>query len=290
VPTISKHPVEYFGYSFTNFSNKAQKARNKQYCPFLDDNCKKPRKSEPRIKVGVCTVGYRGNWLSQHEPIIICPFRFYQREVYDKIVEKYFGELSDEYEIEWVPEVSMGVGGSIDFVIVKLRKEGGLKTIEDFVCVEFQAAGTTGTPWGAVLEFKKHKKFLEETYKFGINWANEFAKTMMQQVYKKGNIVESWGKKIIFVFQDVGLGYLENSYDVSGLRDTSERDSILFYVFKMVWDDKSNGWKLKFNREMSTNTEGVRRILSGAKSGAYPTIERFKENIKRKMANASIAV
>lgn len=178
----------------------------------------------------------------------------------------------------------MGVGGSVDFVLVKLRKNGDSQTIEDFVCIEFQAAGTTGTPWGAILEFKKHKRFLRESYKFGINWANEFAKTMMQQVYKKGNMIELWGKRIIFVFQDVGLNYLKSSYDVRGLRDTSEKDSIRFYTFNMVWDDKRCRWKLEFDKEMSTNTKGVSRILAGAESASYPTIEKFKENIKRKMS------
>lgn len=282
-PSLGKHLAEYFGYSFTDLSDEAQNARNTQYCPFIEKECKKPRKSEPHIKVGVCTVGYKGKWLERHEPVIICPYRFYQEEVFTTVVEKYFGDLSNDYEIVWVPEVSMDSGGSIDFVAVKLRKYGDLKTIEDFVCVEFQAGGTTGTPWAGVLEFKEHKKLLKKSYKFGINWANEFAKTMMQQVYKKGHIIESWRKKIIFVFQDVGLKYLEGSYDTSGLRQTSEEDSILFYTFKLVWNDDINGWKLEFDKEVSTNTEGVRCILSGAESEKYPTIERFKENIRRKM-------
>jgi hypothetical protein len=283
-PPLGKYPVEIFGHLITNHSEEAQKAIVAQYCPFLQRECKKPRKSEAHIKVGICTVGYKGEWLKQYEPVIICPYRFYLPEIFDIVTKKYFGELIDEYEIVLVPEVSMGVGGSVDFVAVKIRKYGELKTMEDFVCIEFQAGGTTGTPWEAVLELKEHKKLLKNSYKFGINWANEFAKTMMQQVYKKGHIIESWGKRIIFVLQDVGLNYLENAYDTSGLRPTSEEDSILFYTFKMVWDDDLNSWNLEFDRELSTNTEGVRRILSGAEIKDYPTIEQFKENIRRKMS------
>ena len=37
--------------------------------------------------------------------------------------------------------------------------------IEDFLCVEIQAAGTTGTPWQAVMDFKRTGSFQEETYK-----------------------------------------------------------------------------------------------------------------------------
>ena len=36
-------------------------------------------------------------------------------------------------------------------------------------------------------------------------------KTMMQQVYKKGQVIETWNKKIVFVIQDVALEYLENA-------------------------------------------------------------------------------
>ena len=60
-PEFTQHPTEIFGYAFTNLSSEAQAARNNQFCPFLDGECRKPRKSEPEVKVGVCTVGYKGN-------------------------------------------------------------------------------------------------------------------------------------------------------------------------------------------------------------------------------------
>jgi hypothetical protein len=96
--------------------------------------------------------------------------------------------------------------------------------------VEFQAAGTTGTPWEAVLDFQKSRKFSKQTYNYGINWANEFAKTMMQQVYKKGMVVESWNKRIVFVMQDVGMEYLKaGSYNITGLHEpATAKDSIQF--------------------------------------------------------------
>ncbi len=51
----------------------------------------------------------------------------------------------------------------------------------------------------------------KNAYTYGLNWANEFMKTMMQQVYKKGQVIETWNKKIVFVIQDVALEYLENA-------------------------------------------------------------------------------
>ena len=67
-PEFTQHPTEIFGYAFTDFSLKAQTARNNQFCPFLDSECRKPRKSEPEVKVGVCTVGHNGNVLEKIIP------------------------------------------------------------------------------------------------------------------------------------------------------------------------------------------------------------------------------
>lgn len=194
-PSLKRHPAEYFGYPYTIHNAITKKARKEQYCPFLDGECKKPRKSQPEIKVGVCSVGYKGSFSEEYVPVIICPHRFKVGKVFETIKTHCFADISDDYELGWAPEVSMGTAGSIDYAIFKRKKyEPLVGGIEDFVCVEFQGAGTTGTPWEAVREFKKTGKFLKEKYAYGINWANEFVKTMMQQVYKKGIVVETWNK------------------------------------------------------------------------------------------------
>ena len=56
-PEIKKFPTEIFCYSFTDKSEQARKALEQQYCYFLKGVCNKPRKSEPNIKVGVCSLG-----------------------------------------------------------------------------------------------------------------------------------------------------------------------------------------------------------------------------------------
>ena len=141
-PEFTQHPTEIFGYPFTNLSSETQTARNNQYCPFLNGECKKPRKSEPKVKVGVCTVGYKGNFLEKITPVIVCPHRLQEPVVYDTIEKLYFGVLSDDYRVGWASEVSCGGAGSIDFVAAKM-KEG---IIEDFVCVELQAGGYNRIP------------------------------------------------------------------------------------------------------------------------------------------------
>lgn len=255
-PELTQHPTEIFGYPFVDASSEAQDARQEQFCPFLSGECKKPRKSQPLIKVGVCTVGYKGNFLEQMTPIIICPHRLKESVIYRTIEKLYFGEAKPS-QIKWVSEVSCGVAGSIDFVAAKMEHS----TIQDFICVEFQAAGTTGTPWEAVLDFQQTISFKKKTYKYGINWANEFSKTMMQQVYKKGLVMEYWRKKIVFVIQDVGLDYIQHATDASGLHEVREEDSIHFCTFRMVWNEQLGTWRLSFDKRVGTNTEGIRKIL-----------------------------
>ena len=283
-PEFTQHPTEIFGYAFTDLSSEAQTARNNQFCPFLEGECRKPRKSEPEIKVGVCSVGYKGNFLEKLTPVIVCPHRLQEKVVYNTIERLYFGVLTDDYQIKWASEVSCGVAGSIDFVAAKMKS--GI--IEDFICVELQAAGTTGTPWPGVVDFKQTGRFKQQNYKYGINGANEFLKTMMQQVYKKGMVVEHWKKKIVFVIQDVGLDYIQSSTDASDLRDAREEDAIHFCTFKTTWDESLNAWQLKFNRRVSTNTEGVRKMLGGAHEDRLPTITEFQNKISARLLNADV--
>lgn len=210
--------------------------------------------------------------------------RLQEPVVYDTIEKLYFGILTDDYQIKWASEVSCGVAGSIDFVAAKMKSS----IIEDFICVELQAAGTTGSPWPGVVDFKQTGRFKQQNYKYGINWANEFLKTMMQQVYKKGMVVEHWKKKIVFVIQDVGLDYIQSSTDAGDLRDATDEDAIHFCTFRTVWDESRNAWQLKFSRRVSTNTEGVRKMLGGAHEDRFPTITEFQNKIRARLSNADV--
>lgn len=278
-PQFTQHPTEIFGYPYINKDDDVQAIRDKQFCHFLNGECKKPRKSQPNVKIGVCTVGYKGKFHKKITPVIICPHRFEEPIVYNTINEMYFNNLPNEYQLRWASEVSCGVAGSIDFVVAKIKEE----KIEDFLCVEFQTAGTTGTPWQAVLDFKQTGSFQKERYKYGINWANQYIKTMMQQVYKKGMVIESWGKKIVFVMQDVGLAYIQSTTDAQDLHEVRENDAIHFCTFSLKWNKSTMNWQLEFNKRVSTDIEGIRKILGGAHQDKFPTIDEFETNINNRL-------
>lgn len=274
-PEIGRYPIEVFGHTYNDKSEEAKRDWENQFCPYLGRECTKPRKSEPHIKVGICSLGYQGSFLDHFEPVIICPFRFLENIVFQSIHDKFFPEWQ---HYVWVKEVNMGVSGNVDYVAVKTDAEK--ETPLDFFCVEFQANGTTGSPYPYVKDLLKNGVY-ENTYTYGLNWANEFMKTMMQQVYKKGQVVETWNKKIVFVIQDVALEYLENAVDTSDLRQSMD-DVIHFMTYRLEWSEEENRFVLALSRWVSTDLNGINKILAGANPDQYLTQQNFLENAARK--------
>lgn len=196
------------------------------------------------------------------------------------IEEKY---LTGWNNVHWVQEVDMGVGGSVDYVAFELNEKG---KVTRFQCVELQAAGTTGTPYPYAVAMAKKQPINTISASFGINWANEFTKTMMQQALKKGKIVEAWGKKIVFVIQDVAMMYLQATSDCSLLEDYNPELPVDFCTFKMVHGQ--DGWHLTYDRIYSTSMDGINRIIAGADNESYPTTSDFISKIKSKAADDGV--
>lgn len=275
-PPVNKFPTEIFCHPYKGHEKKLKSALQQQYCKFVRGTCVKPRKSEPEIKVGICSVGYKGDFLSEYTPVILCPQRFKEDAFFETIREKY---LSDWDNVEWIPEVNIGVGGSVDYVAISRTADG---RIADFLCVEIQAAGTTGSPYQAVRDYKECGCFKRDSYNYGINWANEFSKTMMQQAYKKGKIVEHWKRKIVFAVQDVAMDFIRSASNASRLTTSDAKKPVDFCSFKLVWNEETAQWELRFDSIVSTDIEGVSLILGGADVDCYPTEEEFILNIVKK--------
>ena len=272
---LGRYPIEVFGHVYSDTGAVATNDRNCQHCPYLNRECTKPRKSEPHIKVGICTVGYKGSFLDHFEPVIICPFRFLDDVVFDSIHDRFFPAWRDT---RWVKEVTMGVSGNVDYVAVKTDASGS--NAEDFYCIEFQANGTTGSPYPYVQDLLRLGHYAG-SYTFGLNWANEFMKTMMQQVYKKGQVVVHWNRKIVFVIQDVALQYLESAVDTADLRNDMN-DPVHFMTYSLRWNESGNKFDLYHDRWVSTDLDGVNKILAGANAEEYLSEDDFLENAIRK--------
>lgn len=275
-PAIERYPIEVFGTVYNDNSKQAILQREQQFCPFIGRQCNKPRKSEPEVKVGICSLGYK-NFDNDFEPMIICPNRFLEGIVFDTIKQKFFPTWKPE-QTKWIKGVNLGVGGNMDFVASKISENND--SVEDFLCVEFQANGTTGSPYGYVKDLISNGCYSEK-YTYGLNWANEFMKTMMQQVYKKGNIVAHWGRKIVFVIQDTAMEYLYHTVDTSELRECME-DPIHFFTYKIIWNDEKCKFELCHSGWKSADLHGINTILAGANLEKYLTPEDFISNIEAK--------
>ena len=273
---IDKFPIEVFCYDYECRTELSRLAIKQKYCKYINGTFVKPRKSEPHLKVGICSVGSTVNNGGKYHPVIICPQRFKEESMFEAIRKNH---LSNWTNVKWIQEVNIGVGGSVDYVAVEVDEHDRVK---DFLCVEIQAAGTTGTPYQWVEELKEKGHYTNSRKKaFGINWANEFAKTMMQQAYKKGRIVESWHRKIVFVIQDLAIEYLQHTTDCSKLTLYNHDSPIDFCSFNLSWKE-GNGWTLSFDKIRSTTIEGINLILGGANVNMYPSVDDFIGNIVKK--------
>lgn len=276
--TLQKTPIEIFGHNCSggNISQEAKLSLRQQYCKYVQGTCVKPRKSTPQIKVGICTLGATVNRKSGIRPVIVCPQRLKEETVFESIRLNY---LKDWTNVKWVSEVKIGVAGSVDYVAIELDNKN---EIRNFQCVEFQTAGTTGSPYPYLQDLQRYGDFNHGRHPYGINWANEFVKTMMQQAYKKGKVVESWKRKIIFVIQDVAWQYISASTDCSQVAGFNRENPVDFCTFSLRFDNRVNSWKLEFDNIYSTTINGVSAIIGGAKVNEYPTENEFKEYILKK--------
>lgn len=268
-------PYEIFGHSTGEHVGPAINERfQAQRCPFLGRECTKSRKSDPKTKIGSCTLGYKGKGHAGYRPVIICPDRFVEPAVFKSIEELYFPGRD---RVEWVKEVNLGGKGSIDYVAAIPGKGHRL---DDFLCVEIQAGGTTGTPWDGINYFRKsHTLDGMPKLKYGINWANEFAKTLMQQIYKKGNLIDSWKRKMVIVIQDVGMEYILNQGD--GIDEFDEESPIHFLSFELEYANDGK-WHLSPKKERySANMQGIMLALASG-GGADITEREFMRSIIKK--------
>lgn len=274
---IGKHSIEYFCFDCRLYdkSEAFQLAIQQQYCKYLQATCFKFRKSMPDIKVGICSVGATVNRNPEIKPVIICPHRFKESTMFETIRLKY---LSDWKNVKWIPEVNIGVGGSVDYVAVELDEYGNIR---DFLCVEIQAGGTTGSPYYWIENLKTYGKLIDPKKSFGINWANEFSKTMMQQAYKKGKIVERWNRKIVFVIQDVAMDYIMATSDCSKLEEYTSDYPVDFCTFGLK-ESADCDWQLEFRNIYSTTIDGINTMIGGASVNDYLTEEEFILNILKK--------
>jgi len=275
-PDIGKHPVEFYGHPYFDDSDEAEDAYENEICPYLDQKCKKRRKSNNEITIGTCTVGYRKRGQSEYTPHVICPHRFETDAIFKEIPPLF----TDEGELFRVPEVSL-LGTSIDYVMGKRDPDTG--EILDFAGIEIQALDTTGKVWDHKMAYEDGRDIEDVEDSYGMNWAMSITKTMMQQAWKKGQAFQEWGENIIFLLQDVSMEYLRQNANTTRLEDAKVENPVHFYSYSLDYDynDKEYNWSV--DEKLSSDLEGVSQMMDSSEDDVPPTSDEFKKSINDKI-------
>ena len=283
-PEIGKYPTEVFGHAYSEFSagGEARAHLEDEHCPFIEGRCKKVRKSDPNTRRGTCSVGYgggRGAWT----PSVICPYRLHVQGIFDTVRRMAFRGAPARR----LDEAPMRVG-TFDFVLA--RCDDG--RAEDFCALELQAGDTTGTPWDAVVDLKEHGRYRSAKYEYDLNMAHQYQKTAMQQMYKKGRVMESWQKHIVMVLQDTGIEYLRRSSasDASGLVENGGMNLgnsdkfIHFAPFTMSW--LGDRWEPTITGVYDTDSAGIANLLGAPPSGRPEKLEEFVAYLNSRLGDS----
>ena len=284
---MAKVPIEWFGWKIpTCRTNDARVGQHHQQCRFTESLCAKPRKSTPEIRTGICTVNMTGGFFDGTRRVIICPKRFEVDIFFNILSARYF---TPGHKVTFTPEVQMGDFGNVDYVASQTYIDVHGRSQNNLVLFELQAGGTTGSPYPAIEQYIEYGRFLNTSYKFGINWANEFIKTMGQQIVKKGHAVRDWGVPLVFVIQDIAMEYIEDKMNTANLVRRSPGDPwpadeyIHFRTIRMGAGDDTM-YSLVEGDFYTASLETAEAMLTVE---GRITLNQFRSDLQTRMRNAS---
>lgn len=271
---------ELFGHD-TNSNADWTQIVSRQVCPFLERKCIKVRKSQPEISIGTCTVS---NGQSQ-EPIVICPFRFKERNQVFMDCFQLLKSHEPGNELHVIPEISVP-GGSVDYFFVSTNK----RRVRDFVGVELQTLDTTGTVWPERQRFLARngiavaKQDVNSTKPYGINWKMT-AKTILVQLHHKVATFEHLGKAFVLVVQDLLANYMRREFDFSHVGDAKLGDPMHFHSYQM--NREGDNWRIQLVQRFSTDTAGIARCL-GLQAEAKVELDIIVKQLEAKISDGTL--
>lgn len=266
-------PAEIFGFPPGNVTKVKKQMKMDYKCPFIKSKCTKQSRllSYP---LGVCSAWHLDT------PRIICPNRFYFEE--SKLLKEASKLFLKTEEINLVPEVNISGYGHVDWVAYTFNS----KRITDFCGIEICSDSTTGTGElvKALEDFVAMDK-IEERYNYGLNTYNTI-KLSFTQVMNKGQVFEKWGKKYIWILQDVLFENLVKRFNLD-IKESLDENQIIFYTVELIPED-NNLYKIKQSKVFSTNIlELLKAYSRGGKE--IPTLESFIEAISIKAGISTIS-
>ncbi len=265
---MKKHPSEIFGYPVDIRTPAAEAARKAHRCPFSGRKCdKKSRLLE--YPMGVCSVQYG------ERVVAICPRRFLQEQtVFLEVADQHFGTRDNLLLFQ---EVRLPTVGSFDFVMVKHKPLSS--QVEDFVIIEIQTDQTTGTGQlvQALEDFLRGEKVVDQTYGFGLN-TYDTLKRSFTQILNKGVVLEQWGQKAYWVFQEPVYRNFVARYNLEGMT-YDDGHATVFLVYDLTRE--GDLYRLTCTRKLSASTEELLRAFRN--SPGVPSKDDFVAKLEEKI-------
>ena len=227
-----------------------------QFCPYLNRECEKTRKSNPEITIGTCSVEYG----RERKQLMICPYRLLERnQVFlDCIHLLTLHEPGNELHI--VPEVGIP-GGSVDYFLVSAVGD----KVKDFLGVELQTLDTTGTVWPERQRFLDEQRVeadasdINSPKKFGMNWKMT-AKTALVQLHHEVETFEGINKHLVLVLQDHLLAYMRREFQFEHVDKARLGDPMHVHSYKLAQAD-AGVFRISLDSRHSTDSSGIATSL-----------------------------
>lgn len=244
------------------------KHREEHLCPYLRQQCVK-RSRLIDYPMGVCSVEY------DDQVVALCPKRFLQDSVvFRDVAQHCFGTTSDIVRFD---EVRLKGIGNFDHVLVKHAPLSS--AVEDFVVVEVQGHGTTGTGHlvRALEDFMDDSAQLQKSYGFHLN-PYDIWKRAYTQMLHKGLVMEKWDQKIYWAVETPLMDNLLGRYELGDLRLSADH-AVRFAVYDLV--RRRGTYDLQLQRFLSATTDTLLRAFRHRPD--TPSRSEFVEVLERKL-------
>lgn len=280
---MNRYVSEIFGYPPSNKDKNAKNVRSKFLCPFYsgfpNGQCDPVNKKSnltdddgtPLIKhqSGACSVMHNHRGTSTVAPIIICPYRFYEKDSSGKIIvlEYIKNKFFSGKNMVFVPEIGLGVFGRADGMLCEIVSNNNLLTIKDYAHIEFQADATTATRElvQCVKDFFDGEDVSQNNYTYGLNSKASIKGSSLQMI-DKGYLFRHFGKKSIWIIENSLFEVLCSVYNVQ-MKDITKSnpnadENLIFVVVKLVHNSKIDSYEIKVDKCYCTSAGALQNAIS----------------------------
>lgn len=207
-------PAEIFGVDLDKLGSVQPSSIRERFCVYQGERCTKLSQHSflagRNMPFGACSVWHTPEFGEQAIPHVICPKRFLESGIVFREAAK---TLEGRGDVVVIPEVHLSSLGRIDYIVANYVE--GESRISDFCALEIMTVSTTGT--GGIIKSMLEvvdKNKLPANSVYGINYRQVLGR-MESQLFIKGSVFNSWGKKTIWVVQDVFYDYILSNFDLN---------------------------------------------------------------------------